>query len=1029
MLKTNDENLFGAKSFNPPGSLGTPGGLLKPPPVAGRVNPLLMSSSKPPPWTTEPGSNVPRLDPAHEVPPAAWKRLPTTHAGYPVVPTGTPATPTSALGTRLFYQTPGSNATIPSSEDEAPSHHYSTIHPFDISTMKPNINAADRPQMAQPKPTPLGTPTIAPGIEKMGGPPGLALKTPAPIHLTPKMSPIVPTLTRPIVPPTPVPVIPPVRPLPSSGPVLPAALTPPAARPPVRAVLTPEGLHVPPSPPARFLPEIPSEAGLATKSIVPRDFSHLAQVMNAPKTLAGVNGRIADQTSRELRNAEIARRPLDAPINRSSLPPMNFEPGLLRGAVEPNSGSSNVRRLTTGIGAAGGLGGIGVGADYGLRRYLGRNNRGNREEDDTEETEKSNSVRLLMKNAALKSAFDPLSGESWKGLGNDISEAPGQAAGYLGRTAGQAAKGEIFGNQSPANALSPDIGNYLDKNRWANYAAWGLPIGAGVGLLGGLLNRKKRKGGALGDMLTGGLMGAAGGGFIGAGRDMLDPKPDTPPPVAAAPAPPVTPLVPKPENPGVSGIPSPQNPLKTLKEMTPPEAVQHIAGAAGQSPEQAKGRAEYLTGNKNLDALKPFVRPEHAEAINEAQRNYETATTAGRQQAGEVNPWTGSERGFLTDRINQIRGKPVVPEGAALAPAANTQAAWDARNKVIRDALAAGPQEAEGPFSNLNRRALWANQMNAIEPTIAEGAPNPLAPVEHPGYLKGVEGQSALGLAGAIGAGRVAGRQIAPATFGAPDEMSLKNKAQSFEKTLTGEYAPRDPERSSWNPRGAAVGTPMTGFDIAKDRNAVNRIADHIEATRGIAGGGPVHADDVAKALTSMPTDTTKMTPHQVAVRRALNEIAQGGQKVLSTGAAPHVPAPGRGMGTIGAGYVRGGIQNLALGGALSLGSRHSPINLVPPDRTTLQAMGVNVPQIPGLNETPQSAPNPTALGITPQPAQGYDEHGIPSNLPDQTWVKVRAHQLAKQFAGVRPGVPEGTSPQAFEAEAAAELAKRRGAK
>ena len=61
-------------------------------------------------------------------------------------------------------------------------------------------------------------------------------------------------------------------------------------------------------------------------------------------------------------------------------------------------------------------------------------------------------------------------------------------------------------------------GNILDNN-WANLAMWGAPIGAGLGLVGGLTSRKKKKN-LLGDAMWGGLLGLGAGGLVGGAYDL-----------------------------------------------------------------------------------------------------------------------------------------------------------------------------------------------------------------------------------------------------------------------------------------------------------------------------------------------------------------------------------------------------------------------------------------------------------------------------------------------------------------------------
>ena len=91
---------------------------------------------------------------------------------------------------------------------------------------------------------------------------------------------------------------------------------------------------------------------------------------------------------------------------------------------------------------------------------------------------------------------------------------------------------------SGQNMFGPGgFNGFLDRNRWANYALWGAPIGAGLGLVGGLFGGRKKKRNILGDALAGGLLGAGAGGLLGGAVDLW--KGDPPPPEDKAPPKPV----------------------------------------------------------------------------------------------------------------------------------------------------------------------------------------------------------------------------------------------------------------------------------------------------------------------------------------------------------------------------------------------------------------------------------------------------------------------------------------------------------
>jgi hypothetical protein len=133
------------------------------------------------------------------------------------------------------------------------------------------------------------------------------------------------------------------------------------------------------------------------------------------------------------------------------------------------------------------------------------------------------------KEAGVKQANNPLpefkldDTSSWK-MGDRIGNVVSQPLNYVGKQIGA-------GASETANPFT-GFGNYVKSNPWASMALVGAPIGAGIGLLGGLANRKKKRD-ALGDMLTGGMLGAGAGALGGGALQMFQNKapaaPEAPP--------------------------------------------------------------------------------------------------------------------------------------------------------------------------------------------------------------------------------------------------------------------------------------------------------------------------------------------------------------------------------------------------------------------------------------------------------------------------------------------------------------------
>ena len=163
---------------------------------------------------------------------------------------------------------------------------------------------------------------------------------------------------------------------------------------------------------------------------------------------------------------------------------------------------------------------------------------------------------------------------------------------WLQRNVGQPAQdyahqlGESFGSGARSGAVGGEggVGGFLDHNPWANWAAWGLPIGAGVGLLGGLMNRKKKKD-ALGDALTGGLLGAAAGGLGRYAYGLLPQRGE----VAGEPTPPAA----APNNLSqIPGAPAPRDLTKPDQPVNPLRRAQSVGNAFSRSSDVLRNQVE-----------------------------------------------------------------------------------------------------------------------------------------------------------------------------------------------------------------------------------------------------------------------------------------------------------------------------------------------------------------------------------------------------------------------------------------------------
>lgn len=229
------------------------------------------------------------------------------------------------------------------------------------------------------------------------------------------------------------------------------------------------------------------------------------------------------------------------------------------------------------------------------------------------------------------------------------------AGNWLGSQA--KAVGNQFGqgvNQSGATNPLSGVSDYVNNNPWASAALIGAPIGAGIGLLGGLTNRKKKRN-ALSDMLTGGLLGAGAGALGGGAYQLFNSGGKAPPP--EAPKPPVT-------VPGVND----NKPFGGDKADTSlPGKVQSFVSS---TPESATQLANWDSANKDVygPAAKASPSSPAFGAFNEAAKARNTA-------AGNVVGAAGSQPGWLERNL-------LGPDPAAEARTAEAYQALEGANRA-----------------------------------------------------------------------------------------------------------------------------------------------------------------------------------------------------------------------------------------------------------------------------------------------------------------------------------------------------------
>lgn len=168
--------------------------------------------------------------------------------------------------------------------------------------------------------------------------------------------------------------------------------------------------------------------------------------------------------------------------------------------------------------------------------------------------------------------------------------------------------GGVAGNEfkSKVEGINPFSGVSLKDNNWLTGAMWGAPIGAGIGLVGGLFNRKKKRN-AFGDALTGGLLGAGAGALGGAAWDLFK-DPASPPPPPPPPAVQDTPgEVPSTQTQSVGRVDDPfgKKPQTTLEKVE--QGVERAPGNLANNIPRAAALKEQGIQNLN-DSVRPSVQ-------------------------------------------------------------------------------------------------------------------------------------------------------------------------------------------------------------------------------------------------------------------------------------------------------------------------------------------------------------------------------------------------------------------------------------
>lgn len=425
---------------------------------------------------------------------------------------------------------------------------------------------------------------------------------------------------------------------------------------------------------ADWLADLVGEGGRAVRSWINESSENRMRAENAAgDTLLGIP------------SAFFLRAPIGAAIGGARAPKGHAAQGMFRGAlVGAGTGLGSTvgtvgTDLTTphdalapwvGSNIAGGVGG-----GVAIRKLLGAPSwqRDDETKKNDKETEKKASGEGLVDQG--KQLFDTH-------IGQPVADAVGKAV--------QSGTGQAVQNQFNR------VGEYVKNNPWASNALYyGAPIGAGVGLLGGLVGRKRDKWKAVGDALTGGLLGAGAGAAVG-GIQQLWGQPG-----AATDKPPAPPEL-KPFNPGspAAGLTSTpaQNQAVDFARRQYDLSRDTSAGLMGRDP-AAAGRL-VTAQNAATDAAGGPDQEAAGRAVTDAQR-----LALGRLPPGLAALTGGAGIGAADATAGATWSRP--DEAARALPAvlggAGGLAAAPVVGQAERQALTRGLTDLEGRARELER--------------------------------------------------------------------------------------------------------------------------------------------------------------------------------------------------------------------------------------------------------------------------------------------------------------------------------------
>lgn len=545
-------------------------------------------------------------------------------------------------------------------------------------------------------------------------------------------------------------------------------------------------------------------------------------------------------------------------------------------------------------GAGGVLGGVG------MSRLLGPHPQ---EKDEAKAKAKAEALAAAGTKQAALPEFSVGDTSTWK-LGDRLNQdvvdplAQGVVDPIARRTGQQFIQGATGGVSTPGTMLGKGVNDFLDDNRWANMAAWGAPIGAGIGLLGGMVNGKKKRN-MLGDALTGGLLGAGAGGLIGGAAGMYS-TPDRPPTPAEPEA--QAPLV---NTPGLPGAP-PQGPVDATKNK-----LLDVDANFRATPDQARAQQQLKDTVGTVNAAAPFVTPKGREALAPVGE-YADAYGQGIKELGGRDPlgrgtqlqrWgndalsLGQVPAVPQQRVDELQGAvrdklPAAQQALTnLTPAyrpdeTDPMTPYKAIPGQISNANDLADQRRftqDMPLGNLGtgvRDLMNQKSDTAFDAMTAAGkAPGLPGSPESPEALpdgslaSGVGGRRALESSALIGAARGGAKGVGSAlgAQGLVSPESSGGKLQNFQKALNGEPTGWGNKltRNTLGLLGNGPSTPVTGSALAADPGAVNRLFTELNKNNTTTVITP---DQIRQSLSRVGTSKDQ-TPLDARVREAIGNV------------------------------------------------------------------------------------------------------------------------------------------------------------